>query len=231
MFTPLTPNFPFYHEETQSSAYDVERQVFRDRAREITFQKGVQCQYYVTTTTAGGRNDILGEDTNRMVVRKFTLQTYFILPQEDFYTNVPQGMEFLNDFRIQTEMAHFSEVSKYNDTMTSAIYPPMPSPKAGDLIYSGFNKTFYEILAVKQNDGQFLKTQNLWSMYVREMVDEKLLTTDLISAGDVINSYNNIPDTFNISAAVEEIFREEIQYDPSETETPPPENTNFGGGW
>ena len=229
-FTPLIPDFPFFHEETQD-IYKLERDLFRSMSRELTTQKGVQCQYYVTTLdTDSNRGMVTTEDLDRKIERKFTVQTYFALPQEDFYTFAPVGMEFINDFRIQIEFEHFAAVSQYNSTMTSAVYESIV-PKAGDLIFSQFNKTFYEIVSVKQNDGQFLKYQSIWSLYVREMKDEKMDTSGNIEPGDIINRFNNVPDIFNISAAVEEIFREDVAFDPPEDDPAPPPNSNFMGGW
>ncbi len=231
MYSPIIPNTTYFR-ENRTSAYDVESSLFRSFAREAFALHGVEMQYYETSyDTSSNLNVIFAEDrTPRYITRKFTVQTYFELPNEKYNIQV-FGMAFLDNIIVSIEKEHFTSASTYESTMTSAIYDPI-IPREADLFFAPFNNTFYEIVSVKQNTNQFLKRQHLWNIEMKVMKNIQInVSATVVSAADsndleVLEEM--LLDVFAANQAVSAVAPD-VLYQPGDIETPP--GPGLFNGW
>ncbi len=206
----------FFQEERID--YNREKTLFSLLATEAINLKGVPMIYYVNSFNTS-RDRLFGEDNRRNIVRNFNIKAYYELPNEENIWSGFHGIEGIDNFSIQISMRHFDIASQYNTEGTRLIHPTY-RPKQGDYLKAMYNDYFYEIVSVKQQKGQFHKTQHLWDLTVRPMRDESLNVSASIAEDDDIRNFNAVNDIFDISATID-IEKEPLLYDPPSSEQSP----------
>jgi hypothetical protein len=204
------PDPVFFNEE--NTAYDSEKNLYDLLITEAYNKNGVKMQYYVVSLNTN-YDKIYGEDLNRMVERKFNVQTYYELPQENEYWS-RFGIEGIDTFSMFVSKRHFQTASTYDSIGNPNIFSACV-PKVGDIIKASYNNYFYEIITVKQQQQQFHKTSHSWEFIVKPMKDEKH-GVEANMTNDDINDFMNISDIFDTSATVTDYIKEKLYNNPTE---------------
>lgn len=204
------PNEYFRHREN----YQNDKLLYDSLVTEAYFKAGVDCDYYKVSYDVE-KDKIFGEDTNRVVERKFRIVTHFELqPELEAYFN---GIEGLDNFHIYCSQSHLSAASTYgmNDLSGTPDVYESYLPNEGDILYSVFNQQWYEIINVDREVEQFLQSKNhTWDFFVKSLADQHFTISGSLS-GDIIEERMNVsPDLFNVSGAVEE-EKDDYLYDGS----------------
>jgi hypothetical protein len=200
--------------------YATERNLFSVLATEAYNKHGVAMTYYQVNCDTGTNNRLLGEDNDRKIQRCFNIMAFYQLPKhEQLWSKF--GIEGMDNFSIFITKRHFATVSKYDSTMTSAIYPSA-IPMIGDLVVPKYNNLIYEIIDRKEEQGMFLTSQqHFFELIVRPMRERKLtLSGDTSGTIAISGSIDMKQDVFDLSG-IASSMNETIKYNPTTTETTP----------
>jgi hypothetical protein len=205
-------------------SYNNERELFDVLVTEAYNKHGICMDYYVTSYNTS-YNKVWGEDNDRRFIRKFQIMTYFTLPREEKLWS-KFGIEALDSFSLYVSKRHFWKSSKYDDQqLNSCAFDPY-IPKAGDYLYSKYNKYLYEIVEVKDEVMMnLLSKQHVWEFMVEPFKDEKIATDILTSASPISAFTNQQTDKFNISDDINN-KKLNVNYNQPSTECDP--NDPFG---
>lgn len=108
---------------------------------------GFTVEYYIKKISTK-RDRIFGEDALENIVRRFKLSVYTDnVPQMQKMYQL-QGMYYQDIVHVQCTVQHFKEASVRSYLDNSIAYDEY-YPRVGDLMYFPWNKTFYEIINVK----------------------------------------------------------------------------------
>jgi len=199
--------------------YNNERELFDVLVTEAYNKHGVCMDYYVTSYDKA-YDKIWGEDNDRRYVRRFEVMAFFTLPREErLWTKF--GIEGLDSFSMYVSKRHFWTASQYDAAQTTPnAYSPY-IPKAGDYIYSKYNKYVYEIVEVKDEIMMnLLSKQHVWEFMVKPFKDEHIETTSLTSASPMSAITNKDSDKFDITSVVD-AKKPDVNYQPPPTEEGP----------
>lgn len=185
--------------DKSSECYDTEKELYSITEMCMWNNFGVKCEYYFIdyNTTY---DPLFGEDRDRTIARSVSITASLELPKEEEFVSM-FGIEGLDLFEVFTNKYHFAFASTFSGD-TSGVYPS-DVPKEGDVLKTKYNDKYYEILSVKDTEGQFLQSPHTWKMIVREYKDlhfnVSATTTPEMSA---ISSVTNQQDIFDITAAI-----------------------------
>ena len=180
--------------------------------------------YYITSYNKQ-YNKLWGEDNDRRFIRRFQIMTYFTLPREEKLWS-KFGIEALDSFSLYVSKRYFWDASRYDDERISSTSFDPYIPKAGDYLYSKYNKYLYEIVEVKDEVMMnLLSKQHVWEFMVKPFKDEKIATTSLTSADPISAFTNQQNDKFNISDDINN-KKLNVNYNQPSTECDP--NDPFG---
>lgn len=190
-----------------SSCYDNEKRVYGRMLNEVYNNYGTRCFYYIVDYNTS-RDVIFGEDGDRHILRRFPLQAYFTLPQEEDLVSL-FGIEEMDNFDMFISKMQLSAASTldYNDQFgeTSGTFP-MYSPMEGDLIRPAYNDQIYEILHVHDTEEQFHQDHHTWKITVRKYKDLHFTvdSTNTSALSEMISAVDQ-GDLFNIGAFIDTI--------------------------
>ncbi len=184
-----------------TSAYDNERELYDVLQMEGYNQRGVDLTYYPVSASTQADN-IFGEDTNPVIVRRFDIRAHYELPAENKIYSL-YGMTGLDLVFIHVNKLHYEYTSQFSSSGTSGVYDPY-LPKIGDLLRAHYNSKYYEIMMVKEEEEMFLQGKHSWLLVVKEMRDKNyIVSNELISLADDIVNNTNQTDILSVNSAVE----------------------------
>ena len=205
-------------------SYNNERELFDVLVTEAYNTHGICMDYYITSYNKQ-YNKLWGEDNDRRFIRRFQIMTYFTLPREEKLWS-KFGIEALDSFSLYVSKRYFWDASRYDDERISSTSFDPYIPKAGDYLYSKYNKYLYEIVEVKDEVMMnLLSKQHVWEFMVKPFKDEKIATTSLTSADPISAFTNQQNDKFNISDDINN-KKLNVNYNQPSTECDP--NDPFG---
>jgi hypothetical protein len=179
-------NDPFknFFNHVGSSCYDNEKILYSKLVNESIGINGVRCEYYIIDYNTN-YDKLMGEDSDRTMVRKFSFMSYFTLPPEDMLLSI-NGIENTDRFKMWVSKEHFGISSTTQPDDFNQITKGSEStyePKVGDIVNSLSNDTLYEILTIEDSpeENQFLQTKNVWEFTVRVYRDLHYNTNDDVS--------------------------------------------------
>ncbi len=182
--------------------YDSERDLQRSLVTENYNLNGVELTYYATSYDTQ-YDKIFGEDGDRRFIRKFLVQSWFQLQQEDkMWTKF--AMMGIDNFVIYVSKDHFRDAATYGDALIKGNLGvdtfSKIVPKTGDVIKSNFNNYFYEITNVKEEAWMPLLSKSyIWELNVKPFIDRHiLLSADTAASMESVSAYTNKQDIFNI---------------------------------
>jgi hypothetical protein len=150
---------------TETSAYDLESQLYDVLLNEAFNKHGVEMYYYIVSYNTEF-NRTWGEDNNRSIARKFRFMSYYELPRED--ESFSQfGIEDLDVFKIFISKRHFMCASKYTEEEEY-------TPKIGDIVRPTYSNKYYEVISVEQEEEMFHQRKHAWELILKIMRDEHI---------------------------------------------------------
>jgi hypothetical protein len=196
--------------------YNNERELFDLMVTEAYNKHGVCMDYYITSFDKS-YNKIWGEDNNRRFIRRFQIMAFFNLPREEkLWTKF--GIEGMDSFSMYVSKRHFWETSQYDDIQTNPKAFDPYIPRAGDYIFSKYNKFIYEIVEVKDEIMMnLLSKQHVWEFMVKPFKDEKIAVTPATSAAPIADFTNKKTDKFDITQTINN-KKDVVNYKPKPTE-------------
>lgn len=159
-------NKPHYFDPS-SECYSAEAALMSSLTSEAYNKFGFTVEYYVKQISTK-RDKIYGEDALENIVRRFKLNVYTdSIPQMEKHYML-QGMTYADIVHLQCTVQHFKEASVRSFITNEVAYDEY-YPRIGDLMYFGWNKTFYEVINVKTfSDGSsFLTTPITFEFIVK----------------------------------------------------------------
>jgi len=198
--------------------YDNERKLYDLLLTETYNKHGIPLDFYISTYDTN-YDKIFGEDNNRRYTRKFSIMAYYELPKEmELWTKF--GIEGIDNFQMFVSKRHFKAAS------TNGGYDEW-IPRAGDVIYATYNKLFYEIIDVGEEEEIYRQRKHVWVFTVQKFKDEHVSIDNSLSAdmADLFQYTNQKTDVLNVSATVDQ-KKTAILYTPSPTEKAP--DVEFG---
>lgn len=224
-----TVDFSWFNYE-ESSCYTNENKLYNNLATEAINSFGVKTYYYKTDYNTK-KDRVFGEDTDRDIIRKFVVNAYFTLPDDDKIYN-QFGIGFTETLMMFVTKIHFelaSTMSYEGDVLLPLRFPSF-IPMIGDFIKSDFDSKYYEITNVQDTEQQFLNAKHTWQITVRAFIDDKLSINPETSAVplsslDDIKLVSDVPDILEINNTITSAFSA-IAYD-----DPVTHYDNPFGGW
>lgn len=206
--------------------YNNERELFDLMVTEAYNKHGVCMDYYITSFDKS-YNKIWGEDNNRRFIRRFQIMAFFNLPREEkLWTKF--GLEGMDSFNMYVSKRHFWEASQFDDIQTNPQAFDPYIPRAGDYIFSKYNKFIYEIVEVKDEIMMnLLSKQHVWELMVKPFKDEKIAVTAATSASPIADFTNKKTDKFDITQTIDD-KKIPVKYAPKPTEC---DNNDPFGNW
>ncbi len=201
-----------------TSSYDCERELYEVLQMEGFNKYGVQMRYYVLDIS---NPDILfGESNNLKLTRAFDYMAYYELPNEGRLIGIA-GINLTDNFPIYISKLHYDFVSQYNSSGTSGVYPTY-EPKIGDIVYAKYNKQFYRVNMVKQEDVIFLQGKHTYTLFLENFKDKGYTLSPELSAitNDPIQSIINVEDILDQSETID-LEKINYLYQQLSTECPP----------
>lgn len=199
--------------------YNNERELFDVMVTEVYNKHGVCMDFYVTSYDKT-YDKIWGEDNNRHYTRMFQIMAFFQMPREEKLWS-KFGIEGMDSFSMFISKRHFWEASQYDDVQVNPKAFPPYIPKAGDYVYSKYNKYIYEIVEVKDEVMMnLLSKQHVWEFMVKPFKDEKIGVTAQTSASPIADFTNKKTDKFDINQVIND-KKDAVNYNPKPTECNP----------
>ncbi len=198
-------NDPFkkFFNHVNSSCYDNEKLLYGKLVNEAIGMNGVKTEYYIVDYNTN-YNRMFGEDSDRTLLRKFSLRMYFNLPPEDMLLSI-NGIENTDRFKMWASKEHFGIASTTQPEDINQVTRgsnPEYTPKEGDIVRSLSNDTLYEIMNVEDapEENQFLQSKNVWEFTVRVYRDIHYNTTPTETASmSAISAFTDQQDYLEIN--------------------------------
>ena len=196
-WTDCIPTTNYFQKDT--ACYDREKEMIGCQLQDMINTFAVPMTYYLTDYNTS-YDQVFGEDEDRTILRSFTVNATYELPEENEMVSI-YGIEGLDSFKMYIAINHFTMASTYSGD-TSGVWPS-ETPKVGDIIQAQYSEIYYEVLDVKNTEGQFLQAPHAYDFIVRPYRDIHLnlsatIETDPISAFTDQDDYlaiNDIIDT------------------------------------
>ena len=218
-WTDCIPTTNYFQKDT--ACYDGEKSMIGSNLQDMINTYAVPMSYYLTDYNTS-YDQVFGEDEDRTILRSFTVNATYELPEENEMVSI-YGIEGLDSFKMYISIDHFALASTYSAD-TPNIWPS-ETPKVGDIIQAHYSEIYYEILDVKDTEGQFLQTTHVYDMIVRPYRDFHMNLSATIET-DPISAFTDQDDYLAINDVIDREKQDIIITSADDTILP---NDPFGG--